>query len=133
MMINKGRSLYLYKMLKDKLHEKAPSLVPLTDDVTLDGEVYAASKAALPGFEFLARKWPRPCKLLCGEDEHGEPQFFYVQEHDEPGVADEPHCFVQFVLAIADECNIPARAARLNAGLPIPQAPTERLPPARTR
>ena len=71
-MTAKGRTNWLFPLIKQSLRTRAPDLVPFTDDPRADGEVHAKSKAALPGFESRARKWPRGCKLLYGIDEHSE-------------------------------------------------------------
>jgi len=99
----KARTLFLYPMLKEKLREVAPELVPFTSDVEADGIVYVQSKAALEGYESRARKWPRMCKLLCGRDEQGEPCFLYSKEVED---GEEPTPFTAFVDAVAKECEI---------------------------
>ena len=119
-MTQKARTLFLYPMLKEKLREVAPELVPFTSDVEADGIVYVQSKAALEGYESRARKWPRMCKLLCGRDEQGEPCFLYSKEVED---GEEPTPFTAFVDAVAKECEIEVRCssplAASHAHLPL--------------
>jgi hypothetical protein len=122
LMTQKARTLFLHPMLKAKLREAAPELVPVTSDAAADREIYEQSKAALEGYEMYARKWPRPCNLLCGRDEHGEPAFLYSKEVDD---GEEPAPFTAFVDAVAKECEIEVRCsfaarrvARAPAALP---------------
>ena len=91
-------------MLKHKLREAAPDLVPFTGDAEADACEYANAKLALPTSHSRS-KWPRQCALLFGKDTEGNPQFLHVEE----GATEEddvPHGFTAYVAAVAAECGI---------------------------
>ena len=99
-MVAKARNLKLNPMLKWALREKAPLLVPVTDDIESDARVYKQSKALLDNAPHSTRKWPRIAEILFGLDEVGKPQFLYVHE-GQGEEEDTDHEFTAFVNEVA--------------------------------
>jgi len=124
-MTQKARSLFLNPMLKSKLREHAPNLVPVTGDIDDDANVYKDSKEAFVGYEGRARKWPRVCKLLFGRDEKDDPCFLHV---DDSGDEEKLHPFTAYVDAVAMECGIEVRAPAVPHLNPLPNVHTLFLP-----
>ena len=108
-MISKTRGSIVNTKLKEIAHDKMPSLVPKSADVERDGRTYKQSKQLLvnapAGAMHLGSTWPRPCPLLFGANEHGEPRFLYTKKgagEDD----DQPHPFTAFVDSVASEFKI---------------------------
>ena len=103
--VSKARGNVFNPALKELAHIVMQDLVPSTASIDNDARVYKESKKLLAepptGTSGMANVWPRPCSLLFGENEHGEPRFLYVKKGASEA-DDEPHPFTAYVERVAE-------------------------------